>query len=184
MAKLVAGTYGEALFELALENNTIDTMLEEIKSVKKVFSENDELIKLLNHPKIDKDEKISVLEKIFENQVSREVTGFLVIITEKGRQDQIGEILDYFINRVREYKNIGVAEVTSALPLSEDQKKKMEQKLLATTKYVEMQMHYQVDSSLIGGVVIRIGDRVVDGSIKSKLAEMTKSLQKIQLSEI
>ncbi len=181
MAKLVAGTYGEALFDLALENKSLDEIEEEIKAVKVVFKENMELIKLLNHPKITKEEKVAFIETIFKGRVSDDVTGFLVIIIKKGRYDEISEIFDYFLAKVREHKKIGVAYVTSAIELSEQEKEKIKNKLLATTKYVQFEMNYKVDASILGGLIIRIGDRVVDSSLKSKLNTLSKNLFKIQL---
>ncbi len=77
-------------------------------------------------------------------------------------------ILEYFRKRVLEYKKIGIAYVSTAKPLTDEQKKAVAGKLLETTGYVDFQMHYSVDESLIGGMVIRIGDRVVDSSIKHK----------------
>lgn len=182
MAKLVSKTYGEALFELALEKQMLDTILEEINAVKEVFACNQDLVKLLNHPKISKEEKIDVIENIFKERVSEDVTGFLVIVVGKSRYDEIQEIFNYFIALVREHKKIGIVNITSALELTSDQKMKIEQKLLITTKYVEFQTNYEVDPSLIGGMIIRIGDRVVDSSIKAKLEHMVKDLQYIQLS--
>ena len=73
--------------------------------------------------------------------------------------------------------------MTSATELSDQQKKDIEAKLLATTSYVEFRMKYAVDKSLIGGMVIRIGDRVVDSSVKTKLETMARELSKIQLSQ-
>lgn len=90
-------------------------------------------------------------------------------------------VLDYFIDCVKEYKNIGTAYVTSAMELSEAQKEAVEKRLLETTKYVKFEMHYAVDSALIGGMVIRIGDRVVDSSVRTKLNDLTRELSKIQL---
>ena len=182
MAKLVTKTYGEALFQLALEENTLDLVMEEVEYVKNAFAENDDLLKLLNHPKISKDEKIKVIENIFKGNLSDSVVGFLVIIVEKDRYNELEAIFDYFIGVVREYKNIGSVAVTSAVELTEEQKKQVEERLLQVTKYVDFIMDYQVDESLIGGMVIRIGDRVVDSSIKSKIDAMAKSLSKIQIS--
>ena len=82
---------------------------------------------------------------------------------------------------MKEYKNIGTAYVTSAVALTDEQKAAVEKRLLETTKYVQFEMHYSVDAELIGGMVIRIGDRVVDSSIKSKLYSLTRELSKIQL---
>ena len=182
MAKLVSKTYGDALFELALEKQTIDTVFEDVKEVKEVFTENEELMKLLNHPKITKDEKVKIIEELFKGKVSDDVTGFLVIIMDKGRYGELTAIFDYFIAKVKEYKKIGIAKVTSAVVLSDEQKAKLEEKLLKTTSYTSFEMDYNVDKSLIGGLIIRIGDRVVDSSIKTKLDKLARDLQKIQLS--
>ena len=90
-------------------------------------------------------------------------------------------VFDYFIDLVKEEKKIGRAFVATAVELSADQKAKVEQKLLDTTKYETFEMNYSVDTSLIGGMVIRIGDRVVDSSIKTKLFELTRELRKVQV---
>ena len=181
MAKLISKTYGDALFELAVEKDKVDVLLEEIGQLKEVLSENDEFGKLMNHPKIIKEEKIQVAKDVFEGRISEELLGFLTIIITKDRYKDIDAILDYFIAEVKRYKGIGVATVTTAVPLKEEQCKKIEQKLLDTTGYKEMEMHYQTDKSLIGGMVVRIGDRVVDSSVKTKLNELQKDLLKVQL---
>ena len=103
------------------------------------------------------------------------------MLVEKGHYHEIDEVLVYFQDRVKEHKNIGTAYVTSAVELSEVQKAAVVKRLLETTKYVEFEMHYQVDAALIGGMVIRIGDRVVDSSIQTKLHDLTRELTKIQL---
>ncbi len=182
MAKIISKTYGEALFDLCIENDSLDTIEEEVKAVKEAFAQNVDLYKFLNHPKITKEEKVSLIEKVLKGRASDDVTGFLVIIVEKGRYNQIDEIIDYFLAKVREYKKIGVAKVTSAVDLNHEQRKKLEDKLLATTEYVAFDMEYQVDKSLIGGVIIRIGDRIVDSSIRTKLKNLSKELLKIQMS--
>ena len=182
MAKLVSATYGDALFELALENDSIDNLYEEVKSVRQVFLENNELVKLLNHPKIDKDDKIQVMENVFKGRISDDLTGFLILTVKKDRYNDIVSILDYFVAKVKEYKKIGVVYVTTAVQLTQSQKDYVEKRLLETTSYTKFEMNYTVDAGLIGGMVIRIGDRVVDSSIKSKLDAMSRELLKIQLA--
>lgn len=176
MAKLVSKTYGEALFDLAVEEGQLDVVEEEVQLLLATCDENEDFIKLLNHPKITREEKVKVVETVFKDRLSQTMTGFLVLVVEKGRNDELESILKYFLERVREYKNIGVAKVTSAVPLSEEQKKSVEQRLLETTKYVSFEMDYAVDESLIGGLVIRIGDRVVDSSIRTRIDRMAKTL--------
>ena len=204
MAKLVSATYGDALFELAIEENQTVSFRQEVESLQqilrdneeskvdslyaeatdclKVFEENSELGRLLNHPKIDKSEKEKVIENAFGQFVSKDITGLLVLMVSKDRQKQIMETLRYFIGKIKEYKKIGSAVVSTAKPLTAAQKEKVLSRLLATTGYVDFEIDYIVDESLIGGMVIRIGDRVVDSSIKTKLDEFAKDLKKIQLA--
>ena len=182
MAKLVSKTYGEALFEVAVEEGTIDSTLEEVQIVLDVIEANEQYIKLLTHPKLPVEQKVSLVEQVIAGKASDTLTGFMVTIVEKGRFSEIEKILTYFIDKVREYKKIGVAYVISAVELSKDEKQEIVQKLLNTTSYVEFIMNYSVDASLIGVVVIRIGDRVVDSSIRSKLNRMAKELSQVQLT--
>ena len=182
MAKLVSSTYGDALFELALEENRLDSMYEEIAAAKEVFLQNDELFKLLNHPKVVKDEKIAFMESVFKGRVSDEVMGFFHIIVMKDRYNDMIAIFDYFLHKVKEHKGIGTAHVTSAIVLSEEQKAAVEKRLLETTRYHSFEIDYNVDPSILGGLIIRIEDRVVDSSLKTQLDKLTKQLSKIQLS--
>lgn len=181
MAKLVSKTYGDALFEIALEESKMDSLLGEVRVVAEVLRTNEDLARLMNHPKIVKEEKVQLVEDIFKGRISMELLGLIRMIVEKGHYQELMSVFDYFIERVKEHKNIGTAYVTSAAVLSEAQKKAVEKRLLETTKYVEFEMHYNVDAALVGGMVIRIGDRVVDSSIRTKLQDLTRELSKIQL---
>ena len=178
---MISKTYGDALFELALEENAVDSLAEEVQMVLNVLEENEELMKLLRHPKIVKEEKIEILEQIFKGRAHDEITGLMRLLVSRGHYGEMESVFTYFIDQVKEYKNIGTAYVTAPMPLSDSQKEQIKKKLLETTKYVEFELHYDVDESLIGGMVIRIGDRVVDSSISTKLNELQKELLKVQL---
>ena len=182
MAKLVGRTYGDALFELAVESGRTEELLAEAVGVSQVLNENDDLLKLMDHPKIVQEEKLDILEQIFKGRVSDELLGLMRLLVQKGHYKEINAVFSYFIDQIKEYKNIGTAYVTSAIPLSETQKGQVLDKLLKTTKYESFEMHYAVDQGLIGGMVIRIGDRVVDSSIRSKLNRMAKELSQVQLT--
>lgn len=181
MAKLVSATYGDALFDVAMEKNMVDAFYDEAKAVYDAIGDNQELIGFLNHPKINKEEKVKTLEDIFSRFVSTEMTGFLVTVVNKDRSNELLNILNYFLDKVREYKRIGRAYVTTPMELSDASKAKVKNRLLATTDYKEFDMIYSVDESLIGGMIIRIGDRVVDSSIKTKLSELSRNLNKIDV---
>lgn len=182
MAKLVSSTYGDALFALALEEDKLDTFCAEVETAREVFLQNEELLKLLNHPKIVKDEKIAVVENIFRDRVSEEMLGFFHIVVTKDRYNDIPAIFDYFLRKVKEYKGIGTARVTSAIELSPEQKAAIKDRLLTITDYRSFEMEYQVDPGILGGLVIRIDDRVVDSSLKTQIGTLARQLSKIQLS--
>lgn len=181
MAKLVEKAYGDALFDLSIDTGKIDDMFSEAKGVKEVLETNRELNQLLTHPKISKDEKEKVVENIFKGRISDDMTGFLLLVVKKDRQKFLIKILDYYISRVKEYKKIGVAIVTTACELNENAKNAIESKLISTTAYDSFEIQYNVDKSLIGGMIIRIGDKVVDSSLKNKIESMSRELYKIRL---
>ena len=177
MAKLVETTYGEALFELAVQESKVDELCEEAQAVIDIFKDNEDLVNVLKSPKVEKKEKEQLIENIFKKFVSEDITGLLVIMVSKDRQTKIVSTLEYFIKRI-----YGVAYVTTARPLTDNQKLSIVSRLLSTTDYVDFKMNYDIDESLIAGMVIRIGDRVVDSSIKHKIDELTRNLKNIQLA--
>ncbi len=183
MAKLVSKTYGEALYELAMESgeDRALALMDEIRCVEEILESNPQFDVFLKHPGIPKQDKLEVVENVFKGHVSDELAGLLEIVVSKERYGDLQSIFAYFTDRVKEQQKIGVAYVTTAVELDGAQKKAVERRLLETSGYRKMEMHYRVDASIIGGMVIRINNRVVDSSIRTKLDGMTKQLLQIQL---
>ncbi|MCR4866480.1 MAG: ATP synthase F1 subunit delta [Lachnospiraceae bacterium] len=181
MAKLISKTYGDALLEIAKEEKKVDLLLEEVTAVMAILKDNPEFSKLMNNPRISVDEKQTVMSNVFEGRISNELMGFFSMIVNKGRYDHIDEILTYFQDEVKKIKGIGVAYVTTPLELSDAQKKNVEKKLLETAGFKQMEMHYDIDSELVGGMRIRIGDRVVDSSIHTKILKMQQDMMKVMV---
>ncbi len=182
MAKLISKVYGDALLRASLEQNSIDETYEEIVAVKAVFEQHTELKKLFESPRISREDKIDILKKIFAEKISVQTVGFMIAVLDKARQDEFDDIFDYVVSEIKEYKKIGIAYVYSAVELSTEEREAIKQKLLETTTYESFEMHYTLDESLIGGLVIRIKDRVIDSSIKTRLYEIKKDLLKVQLA--
>ena len=122
MAKLAADTYGEALFSLAVEENKGDRLFEETEALKAILDQNPDFNVVMNHPKITRDQKEKMIEEVFHGRVSDEITGFLRLLLQKERYKELDAILAFFSARVKEYKGIGVAYVTTAVPLKDAQK--------------------------------------------------------------
>lgn len=181
MAKLVSNVYGDALFELAVEENSVDALFNEAQAVIEVIDTTPEFSQMMNHPKISKEKKLDIIETSFKGNISDALIGLLLKLEEKGHAKDMKKVLLYFVDRVYEYKKIGRASVATPMELGPDQKQDIEDRLLATTSYQSFEISYEIDPTLIGGMVIRINDRVVDSSIKTKLSNLTKELSNIQL---
>ena len=181
MAKSAVTTYGDALFQIACESSSCIEMLEEVKELKNVVDANPELKDLMLHPRFSKEEHLEILGKVFKGKIDERLYSFLELITIKGRYGYLDEILEYFILRVKEHLHIGQAKVTSAIAIDNEMKERIKDKLLSTTDYKEIEIEFETDPSLIGGMVIRIKDRIVDNSVKTKLENITRDLHKIQI---
>ena len=182
MAKLVENVYGDALFELAKEENKVDAIYEEVQVLIQVLDENPNLIQMMTHPHISKEEKLQTVETVFKGKISDEIIGLMRMVVEKDHFGQMKDIFEYFVSSVKEFKNIGVCYISTPLELSDQKKKEVENRLLETTKYETLETHYKIDKDLIGGMVIRIGDRVVDSSIRTKIYNLSRELSKVQLT--
>lgn len=180
MAELVAKRYGTALFELALETKQIDVVEEQLKSLKEILLTEKEFIKILNHPKVVVEKKIAMVEETFDGKIIKDILGLLVIAIRKGRADDLLDIIQYCLDEIDKLNGNAKAYVTSASKLTDKQLASIRSKLEDTTKK-KIILHSNVDENLIGGLVIRIGDRIIDNSIKGKIEAISKELYAIQL---
>lgn len=181
MAKLVESVYGDALFELALEEGRLDEFSEEAQCILRVLELNPDLTVMMTHPQITKEEKLNVIDSVFSGRVSKETQELLRLLAEKDHFSAAEKVFSYVSDRIKAEKKIGVAYVRTPIELSKAQCDQVEAKLLETTDFQSLEMHYETDPSLIGGMVIRIGDRIVDSSISSRLHRLSRELSEIQL---
>lgn len=181
MERLVAKRYGKAFFSVAVESGKVEEIKEQVVAVKEFLDTDQELLKFLDEPKVKVEDKIAIVEKLFKSQLDKDFMGLLVLVIKKDRQDSLGAMMDVYLDEYQVYKKQVVAHVSAAATLTDEQvanlKKKIEDGM---GKSVQLQV--SVDESLIGGLVIRIGDNVIDNSVKGKIERMTKDLRKIQLT--
>ncbi len=175
MVELIAKRYGQALFELATESGDLVGREQEINQMLDGFTENEDFMTILNHPKLHKGDKIDVLLQVFEGKVSEDLIGFLVLAVQKGRQDNIVDILKYTLAKIEEHNGFVTAYVASAVTLTKEDEKLIINKLESQTGK-KITLVTSVDKSLIGGLSIRINDRIVDNSIKSALSRMARDV--------
>ena len=169
------------MFAVASEENRMDEFFEAAVGLTEILRTNEDFGKLMSHPKIMQEDKVKIIEETFDGRIPKEMLGLMTLMVTKRREEDFLAVFDYFVELVKEEKKIGKADVTTAVELSKVQKENVEKKLLETTNYESFEMNYAVDESLIGGMIIRIGDRVVDSSIKTKIYNLSRELRNIQV---
>lgn len=170
------------MFSLALENDKLDTIWEEVRMIRQILSENPTFVKTICHPEITKQDQIKLLDDAFKGKVSDEVMGFFHVLADKKRLKELDAVLEYFDRSAKEYKKIGVVYVTVPMELTKAQQDKISERILEVSSYETLEMHVETDASLLGGMVIRIGDEILDNSIRSKMEHMARKIKQIKLS--
>ncbi len=181
----VAGRYAAALYELASEEKVppkykskVDVVESELKAIEQVLEDHDDLQRLLYHPQITPAAKKELLDKLFKGKIS-EVTGnFLALLVDRRREAYFADIVAEYIALANAGRNIVAAQVASAVELNDKEKNELK-RILGTLAGQKVQTSFTVDPSLIGGIVVRMGDKIIDGSVKTRLASMKESLKAI-----
>ena len=170
------------MFSLALENDKLDTIWEEVRMTRQILSENPTFVKTICRPEITKQDQIKLLDDAFKGKVSDEVMGFFHVLADKKRLKELDAVLEYFDRSAKEYKKIGVVYVTVPMELTKAQQDKIRERILEVSSYETLEMHVETEASLLGGMVIRIGDEILDNSIRSKMEHMARKINQIKLS--
>ncbi len=176
---VVSKRYAKALFELAAEKSVVSEVEEQLKLIAQTIEANPELTHFLNFPNIDLAKKISVLKDAFKGNLSDIVYNTIGLMLEKGRQDLLGDLHNDYVKLSNEALGLADATVYSAKPLSD---KESEQVAAQFSKLLNKKIRIEqvVEPKLIGGIQVRIGDRLYDGSIAGKLSKMEQLLKQTQ----
>lgn len=174
----VAGRYAEALYEIAVAQEIVDKMEEELKAVANLLEEEPDLKKVLYHPRITAAEKKDVLRNLLADKVSETTMNFLSLVVDRQRENYLADMVEVFVDYANKARNISDVEVTSAMELDEAKRARLVETLGGMTGK-DVRVNYSVDPSLIGGIVVRIGDKVMDGSVKARLDSLREHLRQI-----
>lgn len=175
--EVVYSKYSQAMFDIANEQHKLDKFGLELKGIRDTMQENADLQKFICHPLVQPSAKKDTLKKIFAGDVSPIVLQFLYVMIDRRREAAIVPAIDEFINLARTAQNIEVAKVRVVKPLTAAEEKKLVAGLEKMTGK-KIEPLYYIDPSIIGGMVIRIGDRLIDGSLARQLHDMQQSLMK------
>ncbi len=165
--------YALALYEVCVEVGNVEIVLQQLKEIVDEMDSNKDLIKILKNPQINKFNKKRIFKDIFQESIETELLDFLLLTIDKERILFLREKYNQFKQIYLSESNIIIAEVKSTISLSKIEKETLKRNL--EEKYNKtIILKERVDESLIGGIVIRIGDEIIDGSIKNRLVEFKK----------
>lgn len=180
MAELstLARPYAKAAFDYAKEHNAIKEWESFLSATSQVVG-NEEFSALLSNPAISAAQKATVLMDIYSAGVAVEssaaLTNFISQLSEHDRLALLPEIHSYYSKLLSQELNVIDAYVTSAYPLTEEQRKMLQESLAISTGSIVL-LHEEVDPALLGGATIKIGDKFTDGSVRGKLKQLKTQL--------
>ena len=167
--------YANALFEVASVEGSLDSVEDELFQIARALETSDELRTTLTDAAIPVARRQSIIEDLLNNRASSVTVALVSFVVASGRAHDLPAIIDRLVQRAAQAKSKVVAEVRTAVPLTDDQRSRLADALgKATGKSVEVKAI--VDRSVLGGVVAQIGDTVIDGSIRSRLEQLREAI--------
>jgi F-type H+-transporting ATPase subunit delta len=165
-----ARRYAEAALEIGRADGTLDAWERDLALLGELLG-HAELRRLLEHPAIPFARKEKVMQQVAGGDVSREALALVLLMVRRGRPGAIGRMVEHFGELLRRERGIVLAEVRTALPLDDEQRRAVAARLAELTGD-RVEMNETVDESLIGGIAVRIGDRLYDASVRSRLERL------------
>lgn len=167
--------YALALLDVAVEGNFLDKVIEDLQIIHEVISGSHDLVVALKSPLINVDVKSRILNEIFASQISDKTMLFIKLLTRKKRADLLAGVIREFNTLIDEKNGVINADVKSAVRLSDEQARELVNGLsVRTGKKIRARM--SLDQTLIGGVTVKIGDTILDGSVSNQLQLLRKAL--------
>ena len=172
----VAQPYSQALLSLAQSKNLTEEFGADARTLLSLLSENQDLQNFIANPFIKDENKKALITRILGEGANPYLRNFLLLLVDKRRIVFLEPVLQQYLALLRQLNQTVLAEVTSAVPLSDAQKQAVVEKVLSITKARQVELETKIDSELIGGVIIKIGSQVIDASIRGQLRRMSLRL--------
>ncbi len=176
-----ARRYARALFNAALRSGEVDEVAQSLDSIAQAAQGSPQFMNVMRHPLVTRERKKELLHKIFEGRVQPVVEHFLFLLIENDRAAILPDIGGQYKTLLDEHRREIDAEAVSAVPLTSAQIEALKARLKAESGYT-VRLQTRVDASLLGGLLVRVGDRLFDGSIVSQLRRLEEQLQQVKVS--
>jgi len=171
LQRKIASRYAEALFDIAQQTGKMEAWEAELASLGAVLDSSPELYQVLTHPEIPLRSKETLLQRTFQGKISTEIFAVLLMLIRRGHEPDIDSLHENYLQRWNAGRQVIPVTVTSAVPLSESQAQALEQTLARRTG-ATIQLTRSVEPELLAGMVLTIGDHVVDASARTTLQEL------------
>lgn len=171
----VAGRYAQALFNVALGRNVLERAGEDVKALLALDAKDPSLRLFLESPQVRDDHKHALVDSVLGSRVDRTVTEFVHLLLRKKRFLHLVEMAHKFEELIEAHQGIGKAHVLTAVPLTDAESKALVRELETLTRQ-KVRLLAKVEPGIIGGVVVRLGDRIIDRSVSSLLSQMREDL--------
>ncbi|CUH95493.1 hypothetical protein P22_1564 [Propionispora sp. 2/2-37] len=175
LANQLAVKYAQALFELASEQQRPDEVAAQLHMVVETVTEHQELATLLYHPRIPATAKKETISKIFSQELTESVYRFLMLLIDKHREAILPAIEEEYTKFVNETNHVMEAMVTTAMPLAASEEAALSAKLSRVTGK-KVILRTTIDQAIIGGIIVKMGDKLIDGSVVRQLQVLKNSL--------
>jgi len=171
----IVKAYARALLEVAEAEDDLGTVEDELFAFAKVVERDGRLSEALTDPALPAENKRTLVKELLGDRANPHTVSILGFLIEQGRAKELGRIVDGLAELAAERRRHVVAEVRSAVPLTQERRKKLAEALSkATDKNVEIKV--VIDPSVIGGLLARVGDEVFDGTVRTRLEEARERL--------
>ncbi|MBW4594328.1 MAG: F0F1 ATP synthase subunit delta [Brasilonema angustatum HA4187-MV1] len=172
----ISQPYAQALMSVAQSKNLTDQFGEDVRSLLTLLSESEQLGNFLENPFVSLDDKKGVINRILGDGANAYFRNFLLLLVDRRRISLLKPVLQQYLVLLRQLKQIALAEVISAVPLTEEQQQSVRDKVIALTKAREVELETKIDPELIGGVIIKVGSQVIDASLRGQLRRISLRL--------
>ena len=173
--RTVATRYARALLDAAETADVLDGVAESFASVMELVDRKPELLRFLSGPHVSEEKKRDLLDTVFGDRIEATLSHFFRLVVEKQRMESLHEIYAEFQQQVEVRKGLRRALVTTAVPLPEDLESELATRLSALTG-AKVVLRKKVDPGVVGGVCVRMGDEVIDGTLRTNLARLRARL--------
>ncbi|MBP3821173.1 ATP synthase F1 subunit delta [bacterium] len=173
----ISKNYAQALVETACENNSFDYIKSQLEEIIEIFKTSNDLKIVLENSSISLSKKIELLDAIFVDKIDLKIINLLKILVEKNRIDEFESIYYAYETLISKYTNQKRIEIISATILNENLKNKIIDKLQKKLE-CEILPSWQVDNSIIAGLVIKFDDNLIDTSVRTKLENLSKNIMR------